>query len=73
MDEVRDSRGRPTIEVTPNLGGVKAFPYEGKGDRSAVDEVPTQAPDFAVSTVHRFGKWNHRKPERSTARVQSEK
>ena len=23
-------------------------PLEGKGDRSAVDEVPTQAPDFVV-------------------------
>ena len=30
---------RPTFEVTPNLERINTFPYEGKGDRFAVDEV----------------------------------
>ena len=39
MDEVGDSRGRPTLEVKPNLERTIVLPLEGKGDRSAVDEV----------------------------------
>ena len=30
---------RPTIEAYLQLSGVNTFPYEGKGDRFAVDEV----------------------------------
>ena len=39
MDEVCDSKTRPTLEVTPNLERAIVLPLEGKGDRSAVDEV----------------------------------
>ena len=30
---------RPPLEVSPIVSGVKAFPYEGKGDHVVVDEV----------------------------------
>ena len=37
------------MEVSLQLQPHLSLPLEGKGDRSAVDEVPTQAPDFVVS------------------------
>ena len=39
IDEVRDSPKRPISKVKPNLGCAIVLPLEGKGDRSAVDEV----------------------------------
>ena len=39
MDEVRDSKERPKFEVKPILERAIVLPLEGKGDRSAVDEV----------------------------------
>ena len=39
MDEVRDSKTRPPRQPRLNLSRVMSFPYEGKGDRFAVDEV----------------------------------
>ena len=45
VDEVCDSNGRPTLQVKPILDRVFVLPLEGKGDRSAVDEVTcTPAP-----------------------------
>ena len=38
-DEVRDSHERLTFEVKPTLKRAIVLPLEGKGDRSAVDEV----------------------------------
>ena len=35
----RDSKTRPTFEVSPPLSRAIVLPLEGKGDRSAVDEV----------------------------------
>ena len=39
MDEVCDSNGCPTLQVKPILSRAIVLPLEGKGDRSAVDEV----------------------------------
>ena len=39
MDEVRDSKTRPRGKVTLQLNRRIVLPLEGKGDRSAVDEV----------------------------------
>ena len=37
--------------LAPNSSALKPSPIEGKGDRSAVDEVPTQAPDSAMISL----------------------
>ena len=39
VDEVSDSPECPTFAVTPPFRGTIVLPLEGKGDRSAVDEV----------------------------------
>ena len=39
MDEVCDSKKCPTMAVKPHLKRRIVLPLEGKGDRSAVDEV----------------------------------
>ena len=39
IDEVRDSHEGPTLQVKPTLKRAIFLPLEGKGDRSAVDEV----------------------------------
>ena len=39
MDEVRDSKKRSIVESKPHLRRRIVLPLEGKGDRSAVDEV----------------------------------
>ena len=40
----------------------------GRGTAAAVDEVPTQAPDFVGFPVHRLGQRPYRKPEPGAAR-----
>ena len=42
MDEVCDSKKRPTVEAKPQLERRIVLPLEGKGDRSAVDEVTSR-------------------------------
>ena len=51
MDEVCDSPKRPIGKITPTLNRVYVLPLEGKGDRSAVDEVTCRpAPLRGAST-----------------------
>ena len=54
MDEVCDSKTRPTLEVTPNLERAIVLPLEGKGDRSAVDEVKMRTGFPSRSVVSRI-------------------
>ena len=58
MDEVCDSKKRPTLEVNPNLERAIVLPLEGKGDRSAVDEVKmqTRSPSRSVKKSARHGR-----------------
>ena len=39
MDEVCDSKKRSIVEAKPHVRRRIVLPLEGKGDRSAVDEV----------------------------------
>ena len=39
VNEVCDSNARLPLQVKPNIGRAIVLPLEGKGDRSAVDEV----------------------------------
>ena len=52
MDEVCDSPKRPIGKITPTLNRVYVLPLEGKGDRSAVDEVKmrTRSPSRSVNS-----------------------
>ena len=52
MDEVCDSPKHPIGKITPTLNRVYVLPLEGKGDRSAVDEVKmrTRSPSRSVNS-----------------------
>ena len=52
MDEVCDSPDRPTFEVKSKLKRAIVLPLEGKGDRSAVDEVKMRTHSLSRSGVN---------------------
>ena len=55
------------MEISHYFRSCLSLPLEGKGDRVAVEEVPTRASDLFFP-VHRFEQESHRKPDRCASR-----